>query len=81
MYEVKRNPWDKTYMMSLMNILTFATRLIKDDKLDVRRTFEKVQDRGSWYPMILDGYYLSLQYIMFQCIEYGRQREYDAPRE
>ena len=29
--------------------------------------------------MILDGYYLSLQYRMFQCIEYGRQREYDAP--
>ena len=36
--------------------------------------------------MILDGYinisgrgsYLSLQYIMFQCIEYERQREYDA---
>ena len=28
--------------------------------------------------MILDGYYLSLQYRMFQCIEYGRQREYDA---
>ena len=48
-------------------------------QMDVRRTFDKVQDRGSWYPMILDGYYLSLQYIMFQCIEYGIQREYDAP--
>ena len=28
--------------------------------------------------MILDGYYLSLQYIMFKYIEYRRQREYDA---
>ena len=36
--------------------------------------------------MILDGYinisgrgsYLSLQYRMFQCIEYERQREYNA---
>ena len=37
----------------------------------MRRNFEKVQDRGSWYPV-------SLQYKMFQCIEYGRQREYDA---
>ena len=25
--------WDNTYMMSLMNILTFATRFIEDDKL------------------------------------------------
>ena len=37
----------------------------------LRRTFEKVQDRGSWYPV-------PLQYKMFQGIEYGRQREYDA---
>ena len=40
-------------------------------QMDVRRTFEKVQDRGSWYPV-------ALQYRMFQCIEYRRQREYDA---
>ena len=33
MYEFRRHPWDNTYMMSLMNILTFATRLIEDDKL------------------------------------------------
>ena len=39
--------------------------------MGVRRNFEKVQGRGSWYPV-------SLQYRMFQCIEYGRQREYDA---
>ena len=39
--------------------------------MGVRRTFEKVQDRGSWYPV-------SLQYIIFQGIEYGRQREYDS---
>ena len=38
LYEFRRHPWDNTYMMSLMNILTFVTRLIKD-----RRTFEKVQ--------------------------------------
>ena len=24
-------------------------------KMGARRTFEKVQDRGSWYPVILDG--------------------------
>ena len=47
-------------------------------QMGVRRTFEKFQDRGSWYRMILYGYYLSLEYKMFQCIEYGRQREYDA---
>ena len=40
-------------------------------QMGVRRTFEKVQDRGSWYPV-------SLQYIMFHCIEYERQRKYDA---
>ena len=39
--------------------------------MGVRRNFEKVQDKGSWYPV-------SLQYRMFQCIEYRRQREYDA---
>ena len=47
-------------------------------QMDVRRTFGKVQNRGSWYPMILDGYYLSLQYKMFQYIEYERKREKDA---
>ena len=40
-------------------------------QMGARGTFEKVQDRGSWYPV-------SLQYRMIQCIEYGRQREYDA---
>ena len=25
-------------------------------QMGVRGTFEKVQDRGSWYPVILDGY-------------------------
>ena len=33
LYELRRHLWDNTYMRSLMNILTFATRLIKDDKL------------------------------------------------
>ena len=27
LYELRKHPWDKTYMMSLMKILTFATRL------------------------------------------------------
>ena len=27
LYEFRRHPWDNTYMMSLMKILTFATRL------------------------------------------------------
>ena len=40
-------------------------------QMGVRRILENVKDRGSWYP-------LSLQYIMFQCIEYGRHRDYDA---
>ena len=40
-------------------------------QMGVRRNFEKVQDRRSWY-------LVSLQYKMFQCIEYGRQGEYDA---
>ena len=51
-------------------------------QMGVKRTFEKVKDRGSWCPVTLDGYierYLSLRYIMFQCIEYERQKEYDAP--
>ena len=26
-YDLRRHPWDNTYMRSLMNILTFATRL------------------------------------------------------
>ena len=47
-------------------------------QMGARRTFEKVQDRGSWYPVILDGY-IELQYKMFQFIEYERQRENDAP--
>ena len=33
LYELIRHPWDNTYMRSLMKIWTFATRLIKDDKL------------------------------------------------
>ena len=27
LYELRRHPWDNTYIMSLMKILTFATRL------------------------------------------------------
>ena len=30
---VQKTPMDNTYMMRLTNIVTFATRLIKDDKL------------------------------------------------
>ena len=46
-----------------MNILTFATKLNMDsyrEQQDHRwvqeEIFNKVQDRGSWYPMTLDGY-------------------------
>ena len=31
--ELIRHPWDNTDMRSLMKILTFATRLIENDKL------------------------------------------------
>ena len=27
LYDLRRHPWDNTYMMSLMKTLTFATRL------------------------------------------------------
>ena len=56
MYEFRRHPWYNTYMRSLMNILTFATRLIKDDKLTDGRKKNTFKDRGSCYPVILDGY-------------------------
>ena len=56
LYEFRRNPWDNTYMISLMNILTFATRLIKDDKLTDGCENNAFKYRGSWYPVILDGY-------------------------
>ena len=53
---LRKHPWDNTYMRSLMKILTFAIRWIKDDKMGARGNFEKVQDRGSWYLVTLDGY-------------------------
>ena len=43
-------------MMSMMKILTFATRLIKDDKLIDGYEKNAFKDRGSWYPVTLDGY-------------------------
>ena len=56
MYELRRHPWDNTYRRSLMKILTFATRLIKDDKLTDGCENNTFKDRGSWYPVTLDGY-------------------------
>ena len=53
---MRRHPWDNTYMRSLMKILTFATRLIKDDKLTDEYKKNAFKNRGSWYPVILDGY-------------------------
>ena len=50
--ELRRHHWVNTYMRSLMKIRTFATRLIKDDKL----TDGCVQDRGSYYLVTLDVY-------------------------
>ena len=59
LYELIRNPWDNTYIRRLMKILTFATRLnpIEDDKLTDGCKTNASKDRGSWYPVILDGYH------------------------
>ena len=32
LYKLRRHPWDNTYMMRLMKILTFATRLKTKDQ-------------------------------------------------
>ena len=48
LYKLRRHPWDNTYMRSL-NKMTSS-------QMGARRNFEKVQDRGSWYPVTLDGY-------------------------
>ena len=55
MYKLGRHPWDNTYMRSL-KILTFATRLIKDDKLTNGYEKNAFKDRGYWYLVTLDGY-------------------------
>ena len=56
LYEFRRHPWDNIYMMSLMKIWNFATRLLKDDKLTDGYEKNAFKDRGSWDPMILDGF-------------------------
>ena len=68
LYELIRHPWDNTYMRSL-NITSRDEDLnlcykVEDESLyrmtssqiGAKRTFEKVQDRGSSYPVILVGY-------------------------
>ena len=48
LYELRRHPWDNTYMRSLKNMTS--------SQMGARRTFEKIQDIGSWYIVTLDGY-------------------------
>ena len=76
LYELRRNPWDNTYMRSLK--ITYSDEYLKpsykvehkilqrmtSSQMGARRTFDKVQDRGSWYPVTLDGY-----------IEYQQQKK------
>ena len=83
--ELERSP-------RVMNILTFATRL-KMETYRRQQThrwvqeelFNKVQDKGILVSSNLRwihssrGCYLSLQYIMFQYIEYKMKRHNDAP--
>ena len=48
LYELRRHPWDNTYIRSLKKMTS--------SHMGARRTFEKVHDRGYWYPVTLDGY-------------------------
>ena len=48
LYKLRRHPWDNTHMRSLKKITS--------SQMGARRTFKKVQDRGSWYLVTLDGY-------------------------
>ena len=78
LYELRKNPWDRTYsyIRSLnitqsdedinlfYNIEDESLQRMTSSQMGVRRTFEKVQDGGSWYPVTLDGY-----------IEYQQQRK------
>ena len=92
LYDLRRHPWDNIYMR-ILNIAQSDEDLklchkveyeslqrMKSSQMGVRRNFEKVQYRGSWYLVTLDikGSYLSLQYIMFECIEYERKKNNDA---
>ena len=56
LYELRRHPWDNTYMRSLVKILNFDTRLIKDAKFTDGCKKNAFKYRGSWYPVTLDGY-------------------------
>ena len=68
LYELRSHPWDEKYMTSL-NITQSDEDInlcykVEDEilyrmtssQMGARRTFEKVQDRGSQYPLTLDGY-------------------------
>ena len=60
LYELKRHPWDNTYSDEDLNLCykveyEFLYRMTSS-QMGVRRIFEKVQDRGSWYTVTLDGY-------------------------
>ena len=68
LYELRRKSWDNTYKKRLK--ITYSDEdpnlcykvedeslyRMTDSQMGVGRTFEKVQDRGSWYLMTLDGY-------------------------
>ena len=76
LYELRRHPWDNTYTRSLKitqidedlnlcyKVEDEILQRITSSQMGAKRTFQKVQDRESWYPMTLDGY-----------IEYQQQRK------
>ena len=76
LYDLRRNSWDNTDK-KILKITQSDEDLnlcykVEDESLQrmtitqlgAKRTFEKFQDRGSWYPMTLYGY-----------IEYQQQRK------
>ena len=66
--KLRRHPWDNTYIRSLKIIQSDkdlnlcykvedeSLQRMTSSQMGVRRTFEKVQDRGSWYLVTLDAY-------------------------
>ena len=68
LYELKRHPWDNTYMKSFKitksdediklfyKVADEILQRMKSSQMGARRTFENVQDRGYWYPVTLYGY-------------------------
>ena len=63
MYEFRRHPWGITYMMSLMNILTFATRLIEDDKLTDGCKMNLVSSDPRWILLVTPVHNVSVHRV------------------